>query len=95
MRTILAQEIKRRGIGAVDELLEQGPVHVIARNRPRYVILQEDHYQELLDDREEAYAARVKAACEDVAAGRTRRFASVAELMAAIGQAGDEDEPGR
>jgi len=45
--TITAQEIKRRGISAVDEALRQGPVHVIQRNQPRYVILSEDDYQRL------------------------------------------------
>ncbi|ADC72063.1 prevent-host-death family protein [Thioalkalivibrio sp. K90mix] len=44
---ISAQEIKRRGISAVDQALENGPVHVIQRNRPRYVILSEDAYQRL------------------------------------------------
>jgi PHD/YefM family antitoxin component YafN of YafNO toxin-antitoxin module len=45
--TITAQEIKRRGISAVDEALQRGPVHVIQRNCPRYVILSEDDYQRL------------------------------------------------
>jgi PHD/YefM family antitoxin component YafN of YafNO toxin-antitoxin module len=45
--TITANEIKRRGISAVDEALQRGPVHVIQRNRPRYVILSEDEYQRL------------------------------------------------
>ncbi|WP_018862229.1 MULTISPECIES: type II toxin-antitoxin system Phd/YefM family antitoxin [unclassified Thioalkalivibrio] len=44
---ISAQEIKRRGISAVDRALEKGPVHVIQRNRPRYVILSEESYQRL------------------------------------------------
>ncbi|MCA1780408.1 MAG: type II toxin-antitoxin system Phd/YefM family antitoxin [Xanthomonadaceae bacterium] len=50
--TITAQEIKRRGISAVDEALEQGPVHVIQRNRPRYVILSEEDYARLADRRQ-------------------------------------------
>ncbi|MBK5935888.1 MULTISPECIES: type II toxin-antitoxin system Phd/YefM family antitoxin [Halorhodospira] len=44
---ISAQEIKRRGISAVDQALKNGPVHVIQRNRPRYVILSEESYQRL------------------------------------------------
>lgn len=47
--TITAQEIKRRGITAVDEALQNGPVHVIQRNRPRYVILSEEEYRRLAD----------------------------------------------
>jgi transcriptional antiterminator len=34
MNTIPAQEIKRCGISAVDELLKNGPVHIIKNNRP-------------------------------------------------------------
>jgi len=44
---ISAQELKRRGIGAVDDALRDGPVHVIRRNRPSYVILSEAQYQRL------------------------------------------------
>jgi len=47
--TVTAQEIKRRGISAVDEALQRGPVHVIQRNRPRYVILSEEGYRRLAD----------------------------------------------
>lgn len=52
--TISAQEIKRRGISAVDEALRDGPVHVIQRNRPRYVILSEDQYQKLSGHQQDA-----------------------------------------
>lgn len=45
---ISAQELKRRGIGAVDAALRDGPVHVIRRNRPSYVILSEAQYQHLV-----------------------------------------------
>lgn len=45
---ISAQELKRRGISAVDSALRNGPVHVIRRNRPSYVILSEDDYQRLI-----------------------------------------------
>lgn len=48
METVIsAQEIKRCGISAVDEALKNGPVHVIQRNRPRYVILSEESFQRL------------------------------------------------
>ncbi|EAR23482.1 type II toxin-antitoxin system Phd/YefM family antitoxin [Nitrococcus mobilis] len=48
---ISAQELKRRGIGAIDAALRDGPVHVIRRNRPCYVILSEEDYQRLVDRR--------------------------------------------
>jgi PHD/YefM family antitoxin component YafN of YafNO toxin-antitoxin module len=73
MNTIPAQEIKRRGIGAVDELLAKGPVHVIRENRPQYVVMTEERYQELLDDQQEAFEARIQASLEDLKAGRVFR----------------------
>lgn len=48
MSTIPASEIKRRGISVVDDALKHGPVHVIQRNHPRYVILSEAEYQRLV-----------------------------------------------
>jgi hypothetical protein len=38
MSVVPAQEIKRRGIAAVDEALAQGPVHIIRNNRARYAV---------------------------------------------------------
>jgi len=84
MNTIPAQEIKRRGIAAVDELLGTGDVHVIRNNRPEYVVLSEARYRELVAEAEEAYVARVKASLEDVKAGRVRKFASADELLQAL-----------
>ena len=84
MNTIPAQELKRRGIAAVDDLIEKGDVHVIRNNRPEYVILSEERYRELVAEAEEAYVARVKASLEDVKAGRVRRFASADELLQAL-----------
>lgn len=81
MNVIAAQEIKRRGIGAVDEALENGPVHIIKNNRPQYVVLTEELYNELIEVQEEAALSRIKAALEDARAGRVTRHQSVAELM--------------
>jgi PHD/YefM family antitoxin component YafN of YafNO toxin-antitoxin module len=84
MNTIPAQEIKRRGIAAVDELIAQGDVHVIRNNRPEYVVLSEVRYRELVAEAEEAYVARVKASLEDVKAGRVKR-GSAADLIKELG----------
>jgi PHD/YefM family antitoxin component YafN of YafNO toxin-antitoxin module len=89
MNTVPAQELKRRGIAAVDGLIAQGDVHVIRNNRPEYVILSEERYQELVTEAEEAYVARVKASLEDVKAGRVRRFASAEELLQALDAVGE------
>jgi len=61
MNVIPAQEIKRRGMAAVDEALTQGPVHIIKNNRPQYVVLTEERYNELLEIQEEAVLTRIKA----------------------------------
>lgn len=81
MNTVPAQHIKRRGISAVDEALAQGPVHVIKNNRPQYVVMTEQSYQELLEAQQEAALARIKASLEDARAGRITRHESVEALM--------------
>ena len=73
MNTIPAQEIKRRGIAAVDDLIAKGDVHIIRNNQPQYVVLSENRYQELLEAQGEAYEARVLASLEDLKAGRVIR----------------------
>ncbi len=88
MNTVPAQEIKRRGISAVDEALAQGPVHVIKNNRPQYVVITEESYQELLEARQEAALVRIKASLEDARAGRVTRHESVEALMRHL-----DDEP--
>ena len=80
MNTIPAQDIKRRGISAVDDLIETGAVHIIKNNQPQYVVLSEVHYQELVEAQEEAYTARVLASLEEYKAGRVKR-GTAAELI--------------
>jgi PHD/YefM family antitoxin component YafN of YafNO toxin-antitoxin module len=84
MNVIPAQEIKRRGISAVDDLIAKGDVHVIRDNRPQYVVMSEERYEELLEAQEEAAEARIRASLEDLKAGRVRRFASAEELLQAL-----------
>ena len=73
MNAIPAQEIKRRGIAAVDDLIANGDVHVIRNNQPQYVVLSEARYQELIVAEQEAYYARVRASLEDIKGGRVKR----------------------
>ena len=47
MNSIPAQEIQRRGLSAVYELLRQGPVQVIENRRTRYVVLSTEDYERL------------------------------------------------
>ena len=73
MNAIPAQEIKRRGIAAVDDLIAKGDLHVIRNNQPQYVVLSEERYQELIVAEQEAYYARVRASLEDLKEGRVKR----------------------
>jgi PHD/YefM family antitoxin component YafN of YafNO toxin-antitoxin module len=70
MSIVPVQEIKRRGISAVDEALKDGPVHLIKNNRAEYVIMAEKDYRELMKDLTEA---RLAASELDLKAGRVRR----------------------
>jgi PHD/YefM family antitoxin component YafN of YafNO toxin-antitoxin module len=81
MTLLPAQEIKRRGISAVDEALALGPVHIVKNNQPQYVVLSESAYRELLEAQEEAAIARVRASLEDAAAGNVTSHASVEALL--------------
>ena len=91
MNTIPAQVIKQRGISAVDEHLKKGPVHVITRNEPRYVVMDEQQYRDLVEIHNEAYYARVREGLADMEAGRVYRFNSTTEMMEAIDRF-NEDE---
>lgn len=73
MNAIPAQEIKRRGIAAVDDLIAMGDLHVIRNNKPQYVVLSETRYQELIVAEQEAYYTRVRESLEDVREGRVKR----------------------
>jgi len=90
MNTIPAREIKRRGISAVDELLEKGPVHVIQFDEPRYVVMTEARYRALIEAEDEAAVARVMESVEDYKAGRFTRYESAEDLIRDLDL--DEDE---
>jgi len=84
MNSIPAQELKRRGIAAVDDLIAKGDVHVIRNNEPQYVVLSEARYQELVAEANEAYLARVRASLEDVKSGRVKHFKTAEDLLNAL-----------
>jgi PHD/YefM family antitoxin component YafN of YafNO toxin-antitoxin module len=90
MNTISAQELKRRGIAAVDDIIAKGDIHVIRNNEPQYVVLSEARYQELVAEANEAYLARVRASLEDVRSGRVKRFKTAEDLLKAIDSAEPE-----
>lgn len=76
INTVAAQDVKRRGVRAIVEKLEVGPVHVLQHNRPSFVALREEQYQDLVKELEES---RIRASLADVEAGRVR-FGSAQEL---------------
>lgn len=89
MNTIPAQELKRRGLAAIDDIIADGDVHVIRNNQPQYVVLSEARYQELVAEAHDGYLARVKTSLEDVRAGRVQSFDTAEDLLNAL----DNDEP--
>jgi PHD/YefM family antitoxin component YafN of YafNO toxin-antitoxin module len=84
MNTIPAQDIKRRGISAVDQALRAGPVHVIKNNRPQYVVLTEERFQELLEAQASIDRDSLRASLEDLREGRGTRHEDVDALMREI-----------
>jgi len=81
MNVLPAQEIKRRGIAAVDGVIEKGDVHVIRNNQPQYVVMSEERYQALIAAEQEAYYGRVKASLKDIKAGKVKKYKTVDELI--------------
>ena len=81
MNTLPAQELKRRGLAAVDDAIAKGDLHIIRNRRPHYVLLTADRYQSLLEAQDEAYLARMHASLEDLRTGRVHRFSSTEALL--------------
>jgi len=72
------QEIKRRGMGAVDDGLRQhGAVTVVRNNRPAYVVLTPEDYEDMARTADEA---RLAEALADWREGRCKAT-TVDELM--------------
>lgn len=90
MNSIPAQEIRRRGISAVDEALRQGPVHIIKNNRPQYVVMTEERFQSLLEAQEIAALDNLQASLDDLKAGRVTRYQDVETLMQQLDLVADE-----
>ena len=70
MATMPVQEIKRRGMSALNEQLANGPVWVISNNAPKYVVMSGEAYRQMED---ELSALRVQLSEADVRAGRVTR----------------------
>ena len=86
MNTIPATEIKRYGISVVNEMVENGPVHIIKKNNPEYVIMRETQYNNILHELDEAYIDRIQLSLQEIKNGNTRQFKNVKALMKEINQ---------
>ena len=84
MTAIPAQEIKRRGVAAVDDLIAKGDLHIIRNNQPQYVVLSEARYQDLIAAEQDAHYARVRASLADVKGGKVKKFKTAADLLKAL-----------
>jgi len=80
MNMIASQEIKRRGMAAVDHLLDLGPVRIVKNNRARYVVMSETDFDVMMSDLAEA---RLAASEADLRAGRIHK-GTAANLMAEL-----------
>lgn len=81
MNSIPAQKIKRRGISAIDDALRNGPVHIIKNNRPQYVILSEERFEEPLAIQQETERENLRTSLRDLKAGHVSRYSDVDCLM--------------
>lgn len=84
MNILPAQEIKRRGLAAIDSVINEGPVHVLKNNRPFYVIITEERYKEFLELEETSYRERLKLSLQDVKNGKVHHFKNASDLLKAI-----------
>ena len=84
MKTISSQEIKRRGISAVDEDLKDGPVHVIKNNKLKYVIMDQEKYSELVSESEASYDKRLIIVLDEIEKGEIQAHDTINDLMDAI-----------
>jgi hypothetical protein len=84
MRTLPAGEIKRRGIVAVEELLSQGPVHILKNSRTACVAMSEKQYVQLTSgaSRQKAQASAWDILLAPQNKGRTSRRKLDARLKA-------------
>jgi len=84
LRTIAAKEIKRRGISAVDAMLEEGPVYVIRNDAPAYVVLDPVLYQELQEAAHEGFVAGIQEARRELTAHKPEAV-TAEQLIAELG----------
>jgi len=73
MKTLPSQELKRRGLAAVESLIADGPVEIIKRNRPACIIVSVDLFHELTGKRCAGKRPSISDLFAQPAKGRRRR----------------------
>ena len=58
---LTSAELKRRGIVAIEQALQRGPVHLLKRNQPAAVVLSEQHYRQLQRQADQAARPKISA----------------------------------
>ena len=84
MNILPAQEIKRRGLAAIDSVIDHGPIHIFKNNMPHYVVITEEHYKNFLELEEASYRERLKLSLQDVKAGKVHHFKNTDDLLKMI-----------
>jgi PHD/YefM family antitoxin component YafN of YafNO toxin-antitoxin module len=74
MRTISERELMRRGLSVIDEMIDDGPVHVLRDDRPMYAVMPVACYDLMVEAQREAETAGVREALADVSDGQVRRI---------------------
>jgi PHD/YefM family antitoxin component YafN of YafNO toxin-antitoxin module len=64
MSTLRANDLRRRGLAAIEQALEKGPVRILKRNRPLAIVLTEQEFQRLVDSESQAAAGRAERKAE-------------------------------
>lgn len=73
VKSVPAQELKRRGLSAVESLVVEGPVEIIKRNRPACVVVSVGLFRELTEKRPRGRRRLVSDLFARPAAGKRRR----------------------
>ena len=86
--TMPAQEIKRRGISALNESLASGPVWVISNNAPKYVVMFAEDFKRMQHER---FVEETLRSVAEYRAGNYRK-GTAKELMADLMNDSGEEE---
>ena len=91
--TMPAQEIKRRGMSAMNESLAHGPVWVVSNNIPKYVVMFAEDFKRM---RHEAFVNECLQSEAEYRAGHfeyTTPEKLMAEAMAGLDEEDGDEEP--